>query len=179
MRLRGLGAHVTSVDISANQLELARVRAEQLGASVTFLRADVTDLSALASGSFDVVYTGGHVAVWVADLRRFYAEASRILRAGGLFLLNEYHPFRRIWTDAQLSSRVSYADRGPHVLHDPDDLLSGTYEFHWTVSDYLTAVLEPGNLVVAVRECGDGVEDWERPGLAGLPQHLVVAARKP
>ena len=35
-------------------------------------RADVTDLSALAAGSFDMVYVGGHVAVWESGLRKFY-----------------------------------------------------------------------------------------------------------
>jgi ubiquinone/menaquinone biosynthesis C-methylase UbiE len=97
--LAGLGAGVTSVDISGGQLDVARQRAAQLGLPVRFLRADVTDLSAIENDTFDLVYTGGHVAVWVSDLRGYYAEAARILRPGGLFLVNEYHPFRRIWDE--------------------------------------------------------------------------------
>ena len=49
------------------ELAVAEERAEELGLDVTFLSADVTDLSALADETFDLVYTGGHVAVWPAS----------------------------------------------------------------------------------------------------------------
>jgi 2-polyprenyl-3-methyl-5-hydroxy-6-metoxy-1,4-benzoquinol methylase len=44
--LAGLGAKVTSVDISEQKIEVARRRADALGLQVDFLRADVVDLSA-------------------------------------------------------------------------------------------------------------------------------------
>ncbi len=59
--LAGMGARVTSVDISSGQLGFASQRAAELGLDVTFLEADVTDLSPLDDASFDLVYTGGHV----------------------------------------------------------------------------------------------------------------------
>ena len=102
----GMGAQVTSVDISAEQLAVARKRATELGLSIKFVEADVTDLGCLESSSYDLVYTGGHVGVWVSDLRAYYGEAIRILRKGGLFLVNEYHPFRRIWKDLDTSLEV-------------------------------------------------------------------------
>jgi 2-polyprenyl-3-methyl-5-hydroxy-6-metoxy-1,4-benzoquinol methylase len=43
--LSGLGAKVTSVDISERQLDIARSRATTLGLDVDFVRADVVDLS--------------------------------------------------------------------------------------------------------------------------------------
>ena len=45
--LAGMGARVTSVDISAGQLAVAGGRARELGLDVRFVRADVTDLSSL------------------------------------------------------------------------------------------------------------------------------------
>ncbi|MDQ2730882.1 MAG: class I SAM-dependent methyltransferase [Armatimonadota bacterium] len=98
--LAGLGATVTSVDISEAQLAVARKRAAKLNLCVTFLRADVTDLRELPNDGFDLVYTGGHVAVWVSNLEPYYREAVRILKPGGLFMVNEYHPFRRLWQDS-------------------------------------------------------------------------------
>jgi ubiquinone/menaquinone biosynthesis C-methylase UbiE len=95
--LAGMGTAVTSVDISEQQIEVARSRAASLGLQVDFVRADVVELSVLGDATFDTVYTGGHVAVWVADLRRYYGEAARILKPEGLLIVNEYHPFRRIW----------------------------------------------------------------------------------
>ena len=69
---------MTSIDISEPQLEVARKRAAVLGLNVKFVRSDVVALSCLGDATFDLVYTGGHVAVWVSDLQRYYGEAARI-----------------------------------------------------------------------------------------------------
>lgn len=184
--LAGLGAVLTSVDISRNQLDVAQERAHELGLTVSFLQADVTDLSALADGSFDVVYTGGHVAVWVSDLRTYYAEAARILEPGGLFVVDEYHPFRRIWRDSEdaLIVESPYFDRGPfeydvsaEILHRPPGMLK-SYEFHWTVGDYLNAVLAAGCDIVEVDEHGWEAADWEGAPLQGLPEILLIVGRR-
>ena len=160
--LAGMGARVTSVDISRVQLDIAAGRADELGLAISFVRADVANLETLGDGTFDVVHTGGHVAVWVSDLRRYYSEACRILKAGGTFMVNEYHPFRRIWrqSSGQLEMEFEYFDRGPHEYDRSEDI-PGTragslpsYEFHWTVSDYVSAILEAGCELVAAHEFG-------------------------
>ncbi len=184
--LAGLGGQVTSVDISQSQLDIAAGRAGELGLDIAFLRADVTDLSALPDNAFDVVYTGGHVAVWVSDLKRYYNEAVRILKPGGLFIVNEYHPFRRIWgyNEEHLEMEFGYFDRGPHK-YDRSEEVEGaepgsfpSYEFHWTISDYLAAVLGAGCELVALMESGDARQGWETPDLTGLPEHLLIMGRK-
>lgn len=185
--LAGMGARVTSVDISREQLKVARQRSAELGLRVQYVKADVTNLSGLASAAFDLVYTGGHVAVWVADLRAYYREAIRILRPSGLLLINEYHPFRRIWKDQKTALEVgySYFDHGPHQYNTSAELLSDRsagdtvqYEFHWTVAQYLKAVIEQGVELIEFEELGDEAEGWEYAPLAGLPQTLLIAGRK-
>jgi len=184
--LAGLGAEVTSVDISQEQLNIAKERARELGVSIRFVRADVVDLSDLESESFDVVYTGGHAAVWVSDLEQYYREAARVLKPGGLFIVNEYHPFRRLWKDRPdgLEVEFSYFDRGPHEWDSAEEIPGAApgslpqYEFHWTVSQFLSAVVEAGCDLVLVDEFGDQPEDWEVAPLAGLPQSLLIVARK-
>ena len=69
--LTGLGGHVTSVDISERRLAVAADRARTLGIQLTFLQADVTDLSALDDNTFDLVYTGGHMSVWISDIQEY------------------------------------------------------------------------------------------------------------
>jgi SAM-dependent methyltransferase len=184
--LAGLGACVTSVDISKNQLDVAARRAKELGLAVRFVQADATALDMLRDRSFDVVYTGGHVAVWVSDLETYYAEAVRILRPGGLFLVNEYHPFRRVWRDSKdaLVVESRYLDRGPYEYSSSADVLRpgpGTvksYEFHWTIADYLNAVLKTGCRIESVDETGEDVASWEGAPMQGLPEFFLMVARK-
>lgn len=185
--LAGLGAHVTSVDISDEQVEVARTRAAMLGLQIDFLRADVVDLSALAAMAFDLVYTGGHVAVWVSDLERYYAEAARILKPGGLLIVSEYHPVRRVWANSatNLELGFNYFDRGPHRFEAAPDVLYPQpgaleqFEFHWTIADYITAILASGCELVHVEEFGDTREEWESAPVAGLPGSLLLVARRP
>ncbi len=176
--LAGLGAEVTSVDISEEQLKIAEARAHTLGLEITFVRADVTDLKDLEDENFDVAYTGGHVSIWVSDIRRYYAEAVRILKVGGLFVVNEYHPFRRIWDEEAegMVSRYPYFGSGP-VEHWDDEGRLGI-EFHWTVADHIQSILDAGCPLIAVEEYGEGQDDWRKADLSGLPEFILMVGRK-
>jgi SAM-dependent methyltransferase len=184
--LAGLRANVTSVDIAEAQIEVAQQRAATLGLTVEFLRADVADLSAIGDATFDVVYTGGHVAVWVCDLKRYYAEAARVLKPDGLLIVSEYHPFRRVWRRSpdDLELGFSYFDRGPHRYEVAPDVLCAEpgelaqFEFHWTVADYITALLAAGCCLIHAEEFGDTCETWEGAPMAGLPESLLLVGRR-
>jgi SAM-dependent methyltransferase len=184
--LSGLGANVTSVDFSEQQLNVARRRATELGLNVTFVRADVVDLSALRDETYDVVYTGGHVAVWVSDLRRYYGEAVRILRPHGRLSVSEYHPFRRVWERSanHLIVGFSYFDRGPHRSEVAPDVLYlapgelEKFEFHWTIADYISAVISSGCQLIHAEEFGNTRESWEGAPMAGLPAALLLVGRR-
>ena len=191
--LAASGAVVTSVDISQTQLDIAAGRAEELGLSIDFHRADVIDLGdlggkgGLPGGGFDIVYTGGHVAIWVSDLKRYYGEGGRILKPGGLFMVNEYHPFRRPWKHAPgpLEQEYRYFDPGPITYDRSEDLADNdsgslpSYEFHWTVADITCALLDAGCELLALKEFGDGRQHWEGGAkLEDLPANLLLVGRK-
>ena len=146
----------------------------------------MTDLSEIATERFDLVYTGGHVAVWVSDLDKYYREATRILKTNGILIVSEYHPFRRIWKESavELVMENDYYHRGPYEYFQSDDVLRPeegklkTYEFHWTISDYLNAMLKSGCEILEVDEFGNQAADWEGAPLKGLPEFLMAVGRK-
>ncbi len=85
--LTGLGWTVTGVDLSADQLRLARARA---GDSVELVRADATALP-FEDGRFDgVVSMFTHTDV--DDFAAVIAEARRTLRPGGALVYAGLHP---------------------------------------------------------------------------------------
>jgi len=184
--LAGMGARVTSVDVSASQIAIARDRAATLGLNVAFVCADVVNLSTFDGATFDLVFTGGHVAVWVADLRRFYGEAAHILKPGGRLIVSEYHPFRRLWgrSPDRLEVAYKYFDRGPHRFEVGPDVLDPApggmeqFEFHWTVADYISAILAAGCSLIHAEEFGDASDSWEGAPVSGLPKFLLLVARR-
>ncbi|KPU63363.1 hypothetical protein EP1X_03220 [Thermococcus sp. EP1] len=178
--LAGMGAKVTSVDISQKQLDIAAKRAKEIDANIEFVQADVVDLP-FKDESFDIVYTGGHVAVWVSNLEKYYSEACRILKREGLFIVNEYHPFRRIWAEIpdRLEIEHNYFDRGPHQWEreTPKGIIPA-YEFHWTIEDYVMAMLKGGCELVALHEYGEDREDFEIANLECIPHYLLLVGLK-
>lgn len=177
--LAGLGAQVTSVDISQQRLKVARERARTLGLELSFLQADVTNLSSLENSSFDFVYTGGHMSVWISDIDKYYSEAVRILKPECMFVVNEYHPIRRMWLEAEgPEPEHEYLNRGPYPYTTEEG--HTTYEYHWTTSDHLQAVIDAGCQIIQVEEYGLNVEDefWMEVNLDKLPAYLLVVGRK-
>ena len=77
------GCHVTTVDLSADYCETAEWlnQATGLADRITVLHANALNLP-FADGSFDVVWSQ-HAQMNIADKRRFYGEARRVLKDGG------------------------------------------------------------------------------------------------
>lgn len=177
--LTGLGGRVTSVDISERRLAVAAERARTLGLQLKFVQADVTDLSALEDNSFDLVYTGGHMSVWISDIQKYYAEGVRILKPHRLFVVKEYHPMRRMWLDSDgPEPHNRYCNHGPYAYTTEEGL--PTFEYHWTVADHIQAVVDAGCRIVRVEEHDEKLEDeyWMTTNLDKLPTSLLIVGRK-
>jgi hypothetical protein len=117
---------------------------------------------------------------------RYYAEAVRVLKPGGLLIVSEYHPFRRVWkkSPSHLEVGFSYFDRGPHRSVEAPDVLYRSpgeleqFEFHWTVADYISAMLSAGCQLIHAEEFGDTSDSWEGVPVAGLPASLLLVGRR-
>jgi ubiquinone/menaquinone biosynthesis C-methylase UbiE len=146
---------------------------------LSFLQSDLTDLAVLEDGSFDLVYTGGHMSVWISDIQKYYAEAVRILKPRGSFVVNEYHPMRRMWLDADgPEPRHRYFNRGPYRYTSDEGL--PTFEYHWTVADHIQAVVDAGCRILKVEEHGETIDNeyWMAVNLAKLPAYLLIVGQK-
>ncbi len=86
----GPDGHVIFSDVSAPALDDCRTEVERISASdrSSFVCASATDLSAIATGSVDVVVERA-VLLFIEDRGRVFAEYHRVLRAGGRLSLAE------------------------------------------------------------------------------------------
>ncbi len=184
LALAAMGARITVADPSQSLLDMLMIRARIIGVELDFVQTDLCDLAAINSGSFELAYAA-QATRQLGDIDRFYAEVHRILSPGGRFIINEYHPVRRIWKQEPGHPRAerSYFDR--RRIREEDELIPdpnapgvslGKFDFSWTVADHFGALAAAGFRVAALEEIGDVRQKWELPNLKGLPEQLVLAA---
>jgi SAM-dependent methyltransferase len=185
LALAAMGARVIAVDPSSSMLDMLMIRARVCGIELAYQPAELPDLAELGDGICDTIYAA-QVAAGLPDLSRFYAALFRLLNPGGRLIVNEYHPFRRIWKPESGHPRVrqSYFQRSrerdeaePPDPTRPSSALGRT-EYYWTVSDHFHQLARAGFRVTAVEEVGEVRQNWELPNLKGLPEQLIIAAAR-
>ncbi len=89
--LAAAGAHVTSYDLSAQQLALDRLVADREELELKTIQGDMRDLGALEDQSFDLIV---HVCsnAFVPDVIPVWNECHRVLRSGGELLAGFLNP---------------------------------------------------------------------------------------
>jgi SAM-dependent methyltransferase len=189
--LAGMGARVTSTDVSQGQLDVAAQRAEHLGLDIDFVRADAADLASVPDNAFDLVCSTNGFFVWISQPALVFAAVRRVLKPGGFYIFYDIHPFQRPWADQvqPLQMDKPYWDTGPYAEED------GAFEFNWTLADLLNPLAAAGLVLRQIAESpagdprfweGDGYEpgtdaslmDWRANPRAGLPVWLTVCAEK-
>ena len=188
----GMGANVTSVDISDRRLALASKRAGRLGLTIKFVQADAADLSPIGSEEFDLVFSSNGFFVWISDLQAVFSEVCRILRPGGHYVFYDIHPFQRPWKDKVMPMEVAktYWDTGPF------DGAEGSFGFNWTLADILNPLATAGLILRRTLESpaedsrfwqelsylpgtDDSLLDWNENPRAALPVWLALALQRP
>ncbi len=109
-----LGARVTVLDLSEEQLERDRLAARHYGFEVETLRGDMRDLSGLHGRDFDVV-AHSYSLNFVPDARAVFREVARVLRPGGLYRFMCANPFllglsTRDWDGRGYSLKQPYVE---------------------------------------------------------------------
>ena len=194
-KLARQGARVTSVDLSAPIIDLARRREEQEPLGITYHVADAARLGILADGAFDAVLCN-MALMDIADAEGAIRETSRVLRTGGRFVASLEHPcFTPVNASAWVVEHVPYtttvwrkvsryrdvfADWVPWHL-SPEQTRS-TLSHHRPLSWYFRALSTAGFVVVALEEPEPTKElvadSPQGPWIAEIPLHCVIDARK-
>jgi SAM-dependent methyltransferase len=150
------GAIVTGVDFSAQSIACARRLQQELQLEATFIQANVYDLRTVLQGQFDIVYTSRGVLCWLRDLDEWAQIIAHFLKPEGIFYLMESHPILNIFDDEKpgpLTIIYPYFHRTEPTLWDggypdyADDTYVAqlpSYEWDWSVSDILNALLRAG-----------------------------------
>jgi SAM-dependent methyltransferase len=150
--LTRLGARVTAIDNSEEQLKTAHELQQEFGLSFKLLHSDAERVQ-LPDASFDIAISEYGASVW-CDPYRWIAEASRLLRPGGLliFLVNGTVLLLCMpdQEDVPASSRLVRDYFGMHRFKSP--IVGGTIEFHLGFGDWIRLLRQNGFEVEDLRQ---------------------------
>lgn len=186
-----LGYDVTLADISPGQLARDQEMAAEHGLELECVEADMMDLHELYGRDFDLVYQGIS-AFYVPDVTEVYRQVARVVRPGGLYMVDHWLP-----THVQLADDEPWdgsAYRLDKPLFSDEPVLwrqqeapigdQGVFCWHYLhpLGRLLGGLCESGFVIEGVGEPGPGDLDAE-PGTdehlyAYLPGFLTVLARR-
>ncbi len=92
------GANCIGVDISEEQLKIARDRAEKESVEVKFKKDDIENLEMIDSRSKDLVISV-FAFDWAQNIDLVFEEAYRVLREKGILVFSMQHPFYNCFSE--------------------------------------------------------------------------------
>ena len=163
-----LGARVTVLDFSANQLAADRQAADHYGLLPTLIQGDMRDLSCFGDSSFDLVWHA-HSIVFIPDPSLVFREVARVLRDGGLYRLSCANPFfggidEQSWTGQGYLLSGEYRD-GAAIDPEPWEIwgeadtpkrVNGPREFVHALSTLINVPIQLGLTLLGAWEDGVG-----------------------
>lgn len=108
-----LGAQVTVLDLSDEQLERDREAARALGLQLDLHQGDMRDLSRFNENAFDMVYHP-HSINFVPNVGEVFAEVARVLVPGGQYRVDWHNPFTQLIGEETYKDEVGYGLRHPY-----------------------------------------------------------------
>ena len=145
-----LGAIVTGVDLSDNAIASAKKLSKEVDVPATFICSDIYELPNVLDKKFDIIFTSYGVLLWLSNLKKWGKIINHFLKDGGMFYIVELHPFTNILSfDFKLYYK--YFDKGPYLDDSQgtytdwnEDVKGITYEWSYTMSDVINALLSVG-----------------------------------
>ncbi len=108
-----LGARVTVLDLSDEQLARDREAAAAYGHEVRTLQGDMRDLSRFTTASFDLVYHP-HSINFVPEVEPVFREVARVLRQYGQYRVDFHNPVTHLVDSDVYTPETGYALKHPY-----------------------------------------------------------------
>ena len=154
--LSGMGADVTGVDISKDNVFYAAKLAKELGTTnIRFIESDIMTLSEAHKEKYDLVFTTEGVLTWLPDLDVWGKTIRELLTDGGQLYVFDSHPFFFCFDEQKIDNGI-YDIKYPYFGKSPDesDSLGGypseegkpikAYSWMHTVSDIINSLARNG-----------------------------------
>jgi len=178
--LAAAGARVTVVDFSERQLDHDRREASTRKLDLKAVCASIDDLRMLESASFDVVVQPVS-ACYVPDVEKVYREVARVIRPGGLYVVQHKQP-ASLQAGEELRLVQPYAEGVPLPASTADHREPGVTEYVHTLEALLGGLCRAGFVIEDVSEPSraDALAPKGSPGYRAtfLPPYLKVKARR-
>src|SRR5262245_38895971 len=107
-----LGAEVTLLDASSQQLAQDQFVAERDNLKIKLVEGDMADLSAFADASFELIYNQPST-LFVPDVAPVWRECYRVLQAGGVLMTGFMNPDEFIFDDVALDTEGIFVVKHP------------------------------------------------------------------
>lgn len=161
--LAAAGAHVTSFDNSARQLEKDAFVAQRDGLKIRLEKGDAADLSRFADSSFDLIF---HPCsnCFMEKLQPIWSECFRVLRPGGELLSGFNQPWVYIFDRAaeenerllKVRHRLPYADVDDLSDEELEQMLEKQEAVEWshTLDEQIGGQIAAGFVIAGFYEDG-------------------------
>lgn len=123
--LAQIGTNLLALDFSQGMIEKARIKVE--AGNVRFAMTDLTQRWHSEDDAHDLIVCC-LVLEHIEDLSHIFSEAARILTPGGIFLVNELHPFKQYGGTKARFERASQTVRVEAFVHHISDFLHAAEE---------------------------------------------------
>ncbi|WP_042169462.1 class I SAM-dependent methyltransferase [Paenibacillus gorillae] len=189
-----LGANATIVDFSAESERYAMELADQAGVELRYIVADVLQLPLHElANQYDVVYMEHGILHYFTDLRPLFHVVHRLLEAGGILILQDFHPVStKLITSKGTTANIrkhkvtgDYFDTAlieREVSHSKyldsehrDEAAHKVYLRNWTLGEIITAIASEGLTIEVLEELPNlSSEVFDK----GIPKTYTLVVRK-
>ncbi len=173
-----LGANVTVVDLSEEQLQRDREVAAHYQVNIRTLQGDMRDLAVLPAQGFDIVWQP-YSLNFVPDAHLVFHEVARVLRREGLYYFNCANPFVSGLTEQDWNgegyllkhpyrdgAEISYPDSD--WIYESSESIPRPREYRHTLSTLINGLIAQGFVIRNVSDNTDFYPDPNaKPGTWG------------